>query len=557
MLTRLVANGLWLASCGPEALQLRLAQRDPARAQRQLLLRYLRRNTDTSFGQQHDFASIHSVAEYQARVPLSTYEDYATHLAAISAGQQAVLTRAPVLLLEPTSGSSAATKLIPYTAELKHEFQRALAAWLCDLHWHEPRLLGGQAYWSVSPVTQRAAHTAGGVPIGFEDDSAYLGGWQRRLAQAVLAVPSCVRLIEEMEAFRYVTLLFLLRTRALALISVWNPTFLTLLVEGLGAWRQALVEDIARGTLSVALAADVRAELQTALRPAPKRAAEISAAFQASRTSAELHTRLWPRLRVLSCWADAQAAPYAEALARVFPHARLQGKGLLATEGFVSFPTWNQAGALLALRSHFFEFLPADAATGACQTAQPRLAHELEAGRCYAVVLTTSGGLYRYQLQDLVEVAGHQGQSPRLRFVGRAAQVSDWFGEKLNERHVSPALTEVLARLSLQPTFTLLACETTLQPPAYTLYIEIDAAAAMLRALAEALETALQENFHYRYCRDLGQLGALRVFRIRGQGADAYLANCQAHGQRAGDIKPALLQRRAGWAQVFDGAFLA
>ena len=147
--------------------------------------------------------------------------------------ERAVLTRDPVLLLELTSGSTAPTKLIPYTAALKAEFGRAVAPWIVDLYSHHLPLFTGQAYWSVTPVTRRNERTPGGIPVGFEEDSEYFGRLQGALIRSIQAVPPLVRLIDDMDAFRYVTLLFLLRSRALTLISVWNPTFLILLVNRL------------------------------------------------------------------------------------------------------------------------------------------------------------------------------------------------------------------------------------------------------------------------------------------------------------------------------------
>jgi hypothetical protein len=103
----------------------------------------------------------------------------------------------------------------------------------------------------------------------------------------------------------------------------------------------------------------------------------------------------------------------------------------------------------------------------------------------------------------------------------------------------------------------MLACETESKPPAYVLFIEApDVFNKILQQLGVGLETVLQENFHYRYCRDLGQLGALRVFRIDSGAMAAYLAACQAHGQRVGDIKPVALHRRGGWAEVFQGRMI-
>jgi hypothetical protein len=551
-----IANTLWFLLSLPKSLAFYQTLDDVAGSQQHYLLQLLRRNANTEFGRRYDFASIRSVAEYQTRVPLSTYKDYQQAIRQISHGQQGVLTQEPVLLLEQTSGSTAATKLIPYTASLKAEFQRAIAPWIVDLFHHDPRLLLGQAYWSVTPVTQHNERTPAGIPIGFEEDSEYFGLIQHHFIQAIQSVPPLVRLIDPMETFRYVTLLFLLRSRSLALISVWNPTFLTLLVEPLPEWWSQLADDIAHGTLSppVPLPSDLQAALGAMNRPHPRRASEIRTIFQTHTDPGAIHTQLWPCLRLISCWTEAQAGLYASELTRLFPQVRLQGKGLLATEGVVSFPLISQPGAVLALRSHFFEFLPA---AGTATNSRPLLAHELGTGGCYEVVLTTGGGLYRYQLHDLVEVVGYLKNCPLLHFVGKTAHISDHFGEKLNERHVQQALEVLLKRYNLQPTFAMLACETEIKPPAYILFIETqDACDEVLHQLGIDLETALQENFHYRYCRDLGQLDALRVFRINNGAMAAYLATCQVHGQRAGDIKPVTLHRLGGWSEVFRGRMI-
>lgn len=519
-----------------------------AGAQRGLLLRLLHAQACSEIGQRYGFASIRTVAEYQARLPCTDYEAYEAAIQRIARGEAGVLTAEPVRLLEPTSGSSAATKLIPYTARLQAEFQRAIAPWIVDLFRHDPALLHGPAYWSLTPVAQQARYSEGGLPIGFEEDSEYLGRWQGALIRALLALPPALRHVAEMDNFRYLTLLFLLRAPALTLISIWNPTFLTLLLERLPAWGPSLAEDISRGTLSLPVRGALPPGLAALNRPWPGRGAAIRAILEESREPATCHARLWPRLRLLSCWADGYAAPAARTLASLFPHATLQGKGLIATEGIVSIPLHGQPGAALALRAHFFEFQPADD-----PAATPRLAHELAPGARYTVLLTTGGGLYRYRLHDLVEVVGHRDECPLLRFIGKAAHIADHFGEKLNALHVERALAAHLERLGLQPTFAMVACEHLPEGAAYLLFIEQpEVADERLAPLGSALEAALCENFHYRYCRALGQLGPLRLFRVQG-GQASYLARCQALGQRAGDIKPLVLHQRDGWLAAFTG----
>ncbi|MEM7029374.1 MAG: GH3 auxin-responsive promoter family protein [Chloroflexota bacterium] len=571
-----LVNSLWFISSLAEAQAYFRGQNQVEATQRAYLLNHLKTQADTGFGRRYQLKTIHSVAEYQDRVPLTTYDDYQLDIEKIGQGKSQVLTQQPIQLLEPTSGSTAATKYIPYTAQLKSEFQRAIAPWMVNTFWHHPQLMPGQAYWSISPVMQQDQRTPGGIPIGFDDDAEYLGGIQSRLVQTLMAVPSQVRFINDITTFRYITLLFLLRSRHLSLISVWNPTFLTLLLAPLKDWWPQLTIDIARGTLTPpgTLPAQIQSQLTALNKPNARRADEIQAAFAAHQADSDplsLPTAaIWPSLRLISCWADAQAARHIPEIRRLFPAVTIQPKGLLATEGFVSFPLASLShskrfnpsrqkndppiypGAALAYRSHFFEFLPDQE-----PISTPKLAHQLRQGEQYQVILTTGGGLYRYQLQDVVTVTGHMGKIPLLRFEGKTGYISDHFGEKLNERHVRDVLDTTLNQSQLTVTFMFLACETNRLPATYTLFIESDTASqADLQMLANSVEDQLQANFHYQQCRQLGQLNAIRVFRIHKNGQQAYIATCQRRGQRLGDIKMMALDRESGWSDVFDGVWV-
>ncbi len=515
-----LANSLWLAGCLPESARFHRASRRVADEQAAILRRLLAANAETEFGRGHGFSSIRSVAEYRERVPLRDYDGYREWIDRIAAGSSNILTSERVRLFEPTSGSAGASKWIPYTVSLQREFQRGIRAWIADLFLRYPDLLSGPAYWSISPVTAGSSTTAGGIPIGFEDDTSYVGGWQQRLTQAVMAVPSHVRFIPDMEAFRYATLLSLIRCRNLKLVSVWNPTFFSLLVDRLPEWGDRLARD---------LMADAR------------RAQDLREALRAS-TPAERHARLWPELRLISCWSDANAAGPAAGLAALFPQSRMQGKGLISTEAFVSLPLAGREGAALAMRSHFLEFLPANG--------NPQLAHELDCGQQYSVVVTTGGGLYRYQLHDLVEVSGYIQGCPMVRFAGRQGYVSDWFGEKLNEAHVSGVMRDVFGVLGISPSFAMLACDMDPPSPGYVLYIDASEPNEVLDRAAAQIEIRLQDNFHYKYARELGQLAPLRTFRAEGA-AGAYLAAGVRMGRQAGDIKMLALDRNDGWSRMF------
>jgi hypothetical protein len=171
------------------------------------------------------------------------------------------------------------------------------------------------------------------------------------------------------------------------------------------------------------------------------------------------------------------------------------------------------------------------------------------------VVLTTGGGLYRYLLQDMVEVTGHFHECPLVRFLGRSGHVSDWFGEKLNEAHVSEVLRDVFDSLAMTPSFAMLACHTVGLPAGYVLYTDAIGSDEVLAHAAARIDKGLRSNFHYHYARELGQLSLVRVFRAQ-TAAETYLSVAVGNGRRAGDVKPPALDRRDGWSGIFGGYFV-
>jgi hypothetical protein len=533
------ANALWLASGVAYRARFRRALTHPAEAQAARLRHILQSNQACEFGRAHEFGAITSVRDFQTRVPLSSYDDFAPAITRMAAGERGILTTAPVKLFEPSSGSTAAAKLIPYTAELQREFQAGLAAWIGNLYGNMPQLMAGPAYWSLTPLTDGAKCTSGGIPIGFEEDSAYLG-LVGRLVETALAVPNAVKRVSEMDAFRYVTLRHLLATPDLRLISVWNPTYLTLLLDALAQWWEPLLDDLAVGTLTVAgdMEPSLHKQLSQGLRPDPARARMLRP-LEPTAPATLMH--IWPRLSLISCWADGPAARFAQELQARLPTVKMQPKGLLATEAMVSLPWIGAEGAVLALTSHFLEFID--------EAGEVHLAHEIQPGKCYEVVVTTGGGLYRYQLHDQVEVVGRVAATPCIRFIGKTDRVADWFGEKLDEQFVACCLDRLWGQQGIRPRFALLAPAELRMGFAYTLYIEAEGVDDN-PTLATELDRLLRENFHYDYCRRLGQLGPARV-RVVQNGAATYLATCQARGMKLGNIKPALLDRSLEWERVF------
>lgn len=511
----MIVHAAYVASLWPAWRRFARAAADPAGAQVDRLRAVLATVAPSAYGRDLGLLPTSTLAEFRRRAPIVTHAELAPYVARIAAGERDVLTIDPVRMVERTSGTTTANKLIPYTDGLRADFAAAVDAWLFDLHRAHPRLVGTRSYWSVSPATRQGETTAGGVPIGFADDTAYFGPITRWALRRLLAVPSDVARLPTVEAWRRATCRQLLATADLGLISVWSPSFLTALMETIEMDLDALLDG-----LPAARATHIR---KSALRG----------------------EQIWPRLQLVSCWTEGFAKELVPALRRWFPSVTIQPKGLLATEGVVSFPLAGQRGAALALTSHFLEFLDLES-----PNAPPVLASELRLGARYSPILSTRGGLVRYGLGDIVQCVGRYRQVPLVTFEGRRDRVSDLCGEKLAEAQGAHAVAALRALLPDEARFVLLA--PTLRPaPHYTAYVETDAPDAALRDAAARIETVLAEGAHYRYCRDLGQLGPARVCRVRA-GQQRYQAELVRRGARLGDLKPSSFDTRPIWEEVFD-----
>jgi hypothetical protein len=486
-----LANAVWLSSGVPHIRRFHAALRDPRGSQDTWLRAVLARHAESQFGQRHEFHSIATPEEFARRVPVFAYDDIQSDISRITRGERNVLASGTVTHLAPTSGSTGARKLIPFTADLTAGFNAAVFPWLFDLVRHRPGILGGPAYWSISPIDPEESQPSA-VPVGFADDAEYLGGPRAWLVRQVMAVPSSVRHERDPDAYWRRTLLPLLARRDLRFISIWHPSFLDLLVRAAPPVWDDLLAQLGR-----------------------RRAGELRA------IGPHEWTRWWPELAVLSCWGEQAAEPGWRSLVRQLPGVMVQRKGLLATECVVTIPVGEQYP--VAITSHYFEFLD--------ESGNVRRAHQLERGGRYEVVVTNGAGLWRYRLGDLVECTGHLHATPSLAFRGRLGRVTDLRGEKLSE----PFVADVLAGLwtaDERPGFAVL------RPRSDVAGYELLVSSGADHELPARLDRALSQNPHYDLARRLGQLEPARVVNV---GTDAELDRLRQYSGRLGEAKPVVL----------------
>ncbi|MCH4887811.1 GH3 auxin-responsive promoter family protein [Acidaminobacter sp. JC074] len=507
---------------------------NPMFHQEKYLMALIRSNESTDFGKLHDFSSLKGIKDFQKHVPILDYEDHQPYIQKHMDDRCQALVNETIDLFELSSGSTSASKYIPYTSGLQSDFMAGIKPWLYDLYHHYPKLMKGKAYWSVSPIASERTFTKSGIPVGFQDDTGYFDWVQKHLFNRLFIVPSDIKFISDIGDFRYITMFYLIREEKLSLISVWNPTFLENLLKTFLTYKNQIIEDINQGSIRPPNGSKLPKSMLK-IKAKEKRAKTIESLLNDSETC--VFHKIWPGLEIISCWDQGNSKGACDRLNQYFLDVTIQGKGLLATEGIASFPL-HKIGCVVSYKSHFFEFMD-------LESDDIKLLDELEDGKSYKLIMTTRGGLYRYQLHDIVKVDGFYNQVPCIVFMGKSSNVSDFFGEKINEMHVKSILEE----MKLDDSFSFLAPieDETFY---YTLFTNKSVS-------PQIFEAQLRKNFHYDYARNLGQLDRLRVFKLSGDYEKAYYDFLVKKKQmKLGDIKFQTLINITGIEQAFQGDYM-
>lgn len=412
----------------------------PEEAQAVLLRRILQRNSATEYGQRYNFAGIKSAVEFTRRVSVVTFADLATDVERMKSGEQGVLTRSAPVFYNVTSGTTDKPKFIPVTLEGQSLLGGLVRQWFCRTFRDHPTMLNGAALCVAGAAEE--GQTSAGVPYGSAS-----GIMSRLLPPALrrgFVLPPEVAAISDYD-LRYYVMARLALGRDVSFAVTPNPMTLVKIAEAGVAHQDAIIASIRSGVLMAEplfeiCPADSRLieDIEAGLQPAPVRAAFLeNVMVQHGRL---LPSACWPNLAVVGCWLGGSIGYHADRLCPFYGEkVPLRDLGYLASEGPMSIPDQDRLPAgILALRNQYYEFVPEDEEPQSCS--QPLCAHQVEVGRRYRVLLTNVNGLYRYDINDIVEIHSFYNRTPVVAFVRKAGDVLNVMGEKVHVNQLMQTL---------------------------------------------------------------------------------------------------------------------
>lgn len=539
-----------MASLGPSLLHLiahatrigparrfELACRDVKAAQTAHLLSLLRANAGTEYGRAYRFDTIDSPEAFAKSVPLIRAPELDPWVQRQMSGERNLLTAEAPVYYTRSTGSTGTPKHIPVTDSYRREFQQTVHVALYHLRRRFPGAFLGRALYFVG--SRRMAIAGDGNDVGTM--SGFNHSELPGIVKAIYAWPAKLFEVADLETRSFLALLYA-SVGDVSLIAGIFPAPIVYLLRDLEARAGELAEALRSGCLPtwLKLPPPLRAGFQRDL-PANAAAARRLARAAAADVGQQV-SLAWPSLRLVYCWTGATAGLYVPELQRrLGPQVTVRDAIYAATEGWCSIPMGDpEPGGALAITSHYFEFV--DEAGGL------HGAWDLEDAKTYRIVVTNAAGLYRYDLEDLVEVCGFLGRCPRIRFVRKASAASNLVGEKLDERHVNLAVPEALRAVSAEATFFTVAPKAG-AVPGYVLLIELREPVDPLRL--ETIRSRTDAELG-RVANDYARLRAidhLAPLRIQVLPAGTYAAVRQAkvaEGSAEAQLKTAHLVSDAG-----------
>lgn len=364
--------------------------KDPLRTQQQTLNYLLEHGQKTQYGIQNHFRKIQNEADFRRLVPVIAYEDLRPWLDKIIVEKQMnVLWDTPVRWFAMSSGTTEdKSKYIPVTREsLFNGSYRAGYHMLgmYALHYPDSAFILGKTL--VMGGSQQINRIGNGIYTG--DISAILmknlpaPARRRRTPESIALLPDWEEKLQKLTEYAVGN-----DIRAMVGVPSWMLILLKKIVEETGK----SIPDI------------------------------------------------WPQLEVFF-HGGVSFLPFQSQFEKIIPSQKMRyWETYNASEGFfgVQFAPESKDMLLLLDNEVFYEFIPA----GEWDKAQPETVslEGVETGKQYAVVISTSGGLWRYKIGDTIEFTS---TDPYLfKVTGRTRQFINAFGEELIVDNADKAINE-------------------------------------------------------------------------------------------------------------------
>ncbi|MFN8209106.1 MAG: GH3 auxin-responsive promoter family protein [Bacteroidales bacterium] len=379
--------------------QIELFRQYPFDVQKETLIHLVQQARDTRFGTQYGFQKIHTVSAFQESVKIHTYEDMSAHIRKVMEGEQNVLWPTEIRWFAKSSGTTNdKSKFIPVSQEILEDChyrggKDILAFYMRN--YPESRILTGKS------LTLGGSHQ-----INQYNENSFYGDLSAILIDNLPFWADFIKTPRQ----------------EIALMDKWE--------EKLKHLSDATISE------NVTSIAGVPSWVMVLLK------------YILDKTGKSNLLEVWPNLEVFF-HGGISFTPY-----------RDQYRALIPSEGMHYMETYNASEGFFAIQDDpasddmllmldydiFYEFVPVEDIFSSNPKALT--VADVETGKNYAMVITTSGGLWRYMIGDTVTFTSLYPH--KIKITGRTKLFINAFGEEVILDNAEKALKAACDATSAQ-----------------------------------------------------------------------------------------------------------
>ena len=491
------------------------ATKNPVQAQTDKILNMVLKNTDSEYGRRYGFSAIKTIKDFQKQVPVVSYEDIKDDMERLVAGEKKIFTAEAPVMFAQTSGTTGDPKYVPVTPTCQgREHSDQMRTWTYHAQQDHPDIFNGKVVSLVSPAVE--GHTPTGLAYG--STSGFIYKNMPGIIRKAYSIPYPVFEVADYGA-KYYAIMRISLEHDVRFLATANPSTIIKMCEKANEHSEAILRDINDGTLSGSLDIEphIRKVLEKKFRPNPNLARELGKARK-HRDGVLKPVDYWPSLSLIGCWKGGTVGHYLEQFPDWFdPDGQRQipvrDWGYLSSEARGSIPLSDESSkGVLTITTNFFEFVETEELES--QRDDPSkwsflTVGDIEKGKDYYIFMTTTGGLYRYDINDVVRVEGYYNQTPEIVFQRKGRGMTNITGEKLSVNQIISAMQNVTRESGATPAH--FKAEADMEKSRYIFRVEFTTAIDpdLQKACLKVLDRHLKDiNIEYKAKRDSLRLKA-------------------------------------------------
>jgi len=540
----LITNFLLMIAGGIQTIRLRLASRRPRLATENTLRKILNVSKNSVYGKEHYFREILAAptsgelfALYQHLVPPNDFEALRPYVERHKNGERNVLFPGRPIMYATTSGTTSQPKWVPMTRKyLRDVYGKMSNVWVWNFVKHRPYALAGHIFAIVGKECE------GYAPDGtlYGSVSGVLVRDLPRIIKRRYTSPASVMSIEDYAARNYTLMRLAIQHWDVTLWATANPSTILELQRSVDENLDTMIDDIEHGTLTdkFDIAPEIREELRSYMKPKPERAQELRQ-LRDEHNGHILPKHYWPKLQILSTWKCGNTKIYMEKYLDHFDFDQTfyQELGYIATECRFGFSLDDSNESVMFPHLHYYEFVAEE------ELESPNKhflqLDQLEKGHRYCAYVTTYAGLFRYNMNDLIEVGGKYENTPTIHMVSKINGIVSLTGEKLYEPQFIDAVRKAEEQTQIKTKFFVGFAD--VSQSLYHFYFEFEdqeTTQETANDFAKVVDEILcQINIEYASKRASFRLHEPIAHRLIDNAYSRFKAACLSDGMRDGQFK--------------------